>query len=384
MRLVDKHGALLRSLTAAEQALLEGFALARLQGREQLQANQWLLGVRAAGHWLACDCQAGAWPMLNVTLNGHTGTLFLKNNPGTPDHAAQCPFAHQARAEEGGEPSLPAAWLAPDAPLKLLADFNDPERGKHRAMLLNLLLTWLEAAGLNTFVPSHKRSLTEQFSALRDVAARYPLIERVPASHYLETRLDMKHLMMLKARLQASSAFGRHRRHGLLLDCVNEVRGRKVYSERSSAGFDFQGHHSLWGGAHSGGPLLAMALYSPAVPGSQFYELIHIASLPVLSRQHLFPVFRAEEREPLHALVRLIEWMAGKGVQVTLRRPVLGGHGEDELLLSAAGDRVLAVSLLGQPRGPEPQSDTFKRLADFKSIDTFCKYVAGFFMRARE
>ncbi|MBD1589706.1 hypothetical protein [Pseudomonas typographi] len=383
MRLVDKHGALLRSLTPAEQAQLEGFAQARLQGREQLQANQWLLGIRAAGQWLACDCQAGQWPMLNVTLNGHTGTLFLKNNPGTPEHAAHCPFAHQGRSETDTDPGLPAAWLAPDIPLKLLADFNDPERGKSRALLLNLLLTWLEAAGLNTVQPNAKRSLAEQFSALRQVAARYPLIERVPASHYLETRLDMKHMMMLKARLQASTAFGRHRRQGLLLDCVSDVRGRKVFAAHAGNGFDFQGHHSLWGGAPCSGPLLAMGVYSPALPGSQFYELIHVATLPVLSRQQLFPVCRAEEREPLHALLRLIEWMASKGLQVSLRRPVLGGHGEDELLLSAAGDRVLAVSLLAQPRGPEPQSDTFKRLADFNSIDTFCKYVAGFFMRGR-
>lgn len=384
MRLVDTHGAVVRSLTAAEQAQLNAYAQARLRGREQLQANQWLLGVRAAGHWLACDCQHGAPPMLNVTLDGHTGSLFLKNNPGTPEHAPHCPFAHQDRGGAGDEPALPATWLAPDVPLQLLADFNDPARGSNRrGVLLNLLLTWLEAAGLNTYQPGAKRTLTEQFAALRHVAARYPLIDRVPASHYLESRLDIKHMMMLKARLQASRAFGRHRRHGLLLDCVNDVRARKVFGEHAGKGIDFQGHHSLWGGAHCGGPLLAMALYSPAVPGSQFFELIHVATLPVLARQQLFPVFRAEEREPLHAVVKLLEWMASKGVAVTLRRPVLGGHGEDELLLSAAVDRVLAVSLLAQPTGPEPRSDTFKRLADFKSIDTFCKYVAGFFMRGR-
>jgi hypothetical protein len=40
--------------------------------------------------------------------------------------------------------------------------------------------------------------------------------------------------------------------------------------------------------------------------------MIHVASVPVLSRAQLFPVYRDEEREPLKALVSLIDWMAGK------------------------------------------------------------------------
>ena len=40
-------------------------------------------------------------------------------------------------------------------------------------------------------------------------------------------------------------------------------------------------------------------------------------------------------------------------------------------------------SLLEQPLGPEPDAENFKRFADFKSLETFRKYVAGFFMRER-
>jgi len=54
------------------------------------------------------------------------------------------------------------------------------------------------------------------------------------------------------------------------------------------------------------------------------------------------------------------------------------------LVLSSDQDRVLSVSLTEQPLGPEPEGETFKRYADFKSLDTFRKYVAGFFMRGRE
>ena len=118
---------------------------------------------------------------------------------------------------------------------------NGDKREQHR--LLSLLLTWIEASGLNVYATHLKKDLTAQFAELRGVAGRYPLFERVPASNYLETRLDMKHMMMLKARLRDSTVFGNHRRHGLMLDCVNQIKTRKVYNERSEDGFDFQGHH---------------------------------------------------------------------------------------------------------------------------------------------
>ena len=66
-----------------------------------------------------------------------------------------------------------------------------------------------------------------------------------------------------------------------------------------------------------------------------------------------------------------------------MRRPVIGGQVMDELVLTSDQDRVLSVSLLEQPIGPEPDADNFKRYADFKSLETFRKYVAGFFMRER-
>lgn len=399
MRIIEKSGSLVRTLTPAEHQLLQGFVTARLEGVAQLQANQWLMRIRAAGQWLACDCQPNVLPVMNVTLNSNTGTLFLKNNPGTAEHASGCPFTKDERepgSTEVDEPITPAAWLPPDTALKLIGDFRapgsdaigqttspSPQARKEHHRLLSLALTLIEASGLNVYASHAKQTLTEQFAQLRSVAARYPLIERVPASHYLETRIDMKHMMMLKARLKDSTAFAGHRRYGLLLDCVGEVRGRKVFTERSQDGFNFQGHHLLWGGARTSGPMLALAIYSTATSGSQFYQMINVATVPVLSRGQLFPVFRDEEREPLKALVKLIDWMASKGVAVTMRRPVIGAAVMDELVLSAEGDRVLSVSLVKQPLGPEPSSDTFKRYADFKSLETFSKYVAGFFMRDR-
>ncbi|MFJ4374095.1 hypothetical protein ACIP1T_16010 [Pseudomonas japonica] len=396
MRIIEKSANLVRSLTPAEDDLLRGFNRGTLEGPRLLQANQLLMKIRAAGHWLACDCQARAMPVLNVTLNSHTGTLFLKNNPGTAEHADDCPFIKDERegAEQDDPDTPPAAWLAPDTPLRLIGDFrraseetaagNGSGDKREQQRLLSLLLTWIEASGLNVYATHLKKDLTGQFAELRGVAGRYPLIERVPASNYLETRLDMKHMMMLKARLRESTVFGNHRRHGLLLDCVSQIKARKVCNERSEDGFDFQGHHLLWGGSRTPGPLLALAIYSPASAGSHFYELIHVASVPVLSRAQMFPVYRDEEREPLKMLVSLIDWMASKGVRVIMRRPVIGGRVMDELVLSSDQDRVLSVSLTEQPLGPEPEVENFRRYADFKSLDTFRKYVAGFFMRGRE
>lgn len=398
MRIIEKSAAQVRSLTPAEEELLVGFVNGTLAGPRLLQANQWLMKVRGANQWLACDCRKDALPVLNISLNGSTGTLFLRNNPDTPEHATGCPFSKDEReaAERSEEINQPAAWLAPDTPLRLIGDYRradereasqasprTPGERREQQRLLSLLLTWIEASGLNVYATHLKKDLTAQFAELRGVAARYPLLERVPASNYLETRLDMKHMMMLKARLREATVFGNHRRHGLLLDCVDQIKGRKVINARSEDGFDFQGHHQYWGGNRTSGPLLALALYSPATAGSHFYEMIHVASVPVLSRAQLFPVYRDEEREPLKALVSLIDWMAGKGVKVLMRRPVIGGQVMDELVLTSDQDRVLSVSLLEQPVGPEPDTEHFKRYADFKSLETFRKYVAGFFMRER-
>jgi len=395
MRIIDKTAAQVRSLTPAEEELLQAFATGTLVGPRLLQANQLLMKVRSANQWLACDCRKDALPVLNVTLNGSTGTLFLKNNPGTAEHAPGCPFTKDEReaAEREDDPAPPAAWLAPDTALRLLGDFrkasestggdSDGSERREQQRLLSLLLTWIETSGLNLYATHLKKDLTRQFTELRSVASRYPLLERVPASNYLETRLDMKHMMMLKARLREATVFGNHRRHGLLLDCVDQIKGRKLFNNRSEDGFDFQGHHLYWGGSRASGPLLALTLYSPTTAGSHFYELIHVASVPVLSRSHLFPVYRDEEREPLKALVSLIDWMASKGVKVQMRRPVIGGQVMDELVLTSDQDRVLSVSLLEQPQGPEPDAENFKRYADFKSLETFRKFVAGFFMRER-
>lgn len=391
MRIIDKTAALVRSLTPAEEELLVGFANGTLAGPRLLQANQWLMKVRSANQWLACDCRKDALPVLNVTLNGNTGTLFLKNNPGTAEHAPGCPFSKDEREDSEDEqaPSSPVAWLAPDTPLRLIGDFQKAGDGietserREQQRLLSLLLTWMETSGLNLYASHLKKDLTGQFAELRGVASRYPLLARVPASNYLETRLDMKHMMMLKARLREATVFGNHRRHGLILDCVDQIKGRKLFNNRNEDGFDFQGHHLYWGGSRASGPLLALALYSPTTAGSHFYELIHVASVPVLSRVHLFPVYRDEEREPLKALVSLIDWMASKGVKVQMRRPVIGGQVMDELVLTSDQDRVLSVSLLEKPLGPEPETEHFKRYADFKSLETFRKYVAGFFMRER-
>ncbi|MNR32576.1 hypothetical protein D3C85_1501720 [compost metagenome] len=87
----------MRTLTPAEDVLAQGFAEGSLEGHRLLQVNQMLMKIRSQGQWLACDCRTDALPVMNVTLNSSTGTLFLKNNPGTPDHTADCAFIKDER-----------------------------------------------------------------------------------------------------------------------------------------------------------------------------------------------------------------------------------------------------------------------------------------------
>lgn len=118
MRIIDKTATQVRSLTPAEEELLVGFATGSLAGPRLLQANQLLMKVRNANQWLACDCRNDALPVLNVTLNGSTGTLFLKNNPGTAEHAPGCPFTKDEReaAERDNDPVPPPPGSHPIHP----------------------------------------------------------------------------------------------------------------------------------------------------------------------------------------------------------------------------------------------------------------------------
>lgn len=139
MRIIEKSGAQVRSLTLAEEELLAGFSAGTLSGPRLLQANQLLMKVRGANQWLACDCRKDALPVLNVTLNGNTGTLFLRNNPDTPEHATGCPFTKDPReaGEHSDEITQPAAWLAPDTPCACSATTDVPMTAKRPLPLAN-------------------------------------------------------------------------------------------------------------------------------------------------------------------------------------------------------------------------------------------------------
>ena len=99
MRIIDKTAAQVRSLTPAEEELLVGFATGNLAGPRLLQANQLLMKVRSANQWLACDCRKDALPVLNVTLNGSTGTLFLKTTRALPSMRPAARSPGRARSQ---------------------------------------------------------------------------------------------------------------------------------------------------------------------------------------------------------------------------------------------------------------------------------------------
>lgn len=403
MRLMEKNGNQVRTLTQAELDQLQRFHAGALVGNHLLNANRALLKIRSDGHWLACECRTDLHPVMHVRLDSSSGIVTVVNNPETHEHIAGCEFVKDDRDPGAARSHTErlAVMLPPDSPLKLIGQFRAPssdgevvertrgagadgpvQREQHRQV--SMLMTLIEASGLNSYSADGKQSLTQQFAELRKVAGRYTLVDRVPASNYLETRIDMKHMLMLKSRLVGSTAFQDKRRYGLMLDCVVGTKGRKLITFDHADGFDFKGQNLLWGGTKTEGPVLVLAIYSPSTPGTNFYDLINVASVPVLSRGHLFPVYRAEEREALTEMVKIINWMATKGVKVVMRRPMIGSFTMDELVLTGANDRVLSVSLAATPSGPEPTSDTFKRLSDFKSVQTFSKYVMGFFMNHRQ
>lgn len=398
MWIIDKaNRQQVRSLTTGEVELLEKFVEDALGGQAAERANALLRGIRRDHQWLGCNC-AKPMPVLHVALLD-TGKLSLKNNQHGALHRATCVFRHENTSgkNEKRASSNTLDPIDPSSHIALHSEFSETSRGevgkisrssasrteRSQNRLIALLWSLCESAGLTAWSPVQRKTVSEQFAALRAASKRYTLSPGIPMEAYLDTRMTKQRLVAMSKRLRESKQFGHHRRVGLLLDVLDSVQGREVTLFDGDT-VDFFGHlerqHRL------SSPLLALATVTASRAHSNFYELGHIAALPVLSKTELFPVMNAEDRAYVAEIFRLLEWLfKARAIEVSALRRLSALPGEESLELRSRHLILhvdLATTALSEGEIPPVTMPETLRLCDYPSLDDFKKVIVKRFIGA--
>jgi len=201
MQLVRKkapRGALYRELTATEEDVVKNVCgLGKVRSaRDKETALAVLKEMRQHEVWLSCGCMPGdETPMNSAKLMQETQTLFLAgfNAP----HSKDCPMfrlikgdekttAIGARRQSGSKPVNYRDFLPHEesdatlkAPTPAARGFEDKTQRTQLPRLARLLLTLIEAAGLNvidTLWPMPERPAREAIAALNMVTAQHQFI----------------------------------------------------------------------------------------------------------------------------------------------------------------------------------------------------------------
>lgn len=372
MYVVDRKLEVVRQVTATEWQSLVDF-----ETLGSTTAAALLRRVHSSSHWFACDC-ATPMPVLNIALH-EGGKYVIRNNPTCGEHAPGCPF----RKAESIDSTARAPQLAPLERIKP-EDFIPLHAGavggagaaKNRRALA-LLYSLIERAGLNVYEPSAKVSLPGQYAALRDAARHFNMAGGTPLGGWLETRISPKSLVSMSIELrQSKSATGRLR-WGALLDLVDGDNGREILSTSGKV-LTYSGRIEREFKASP--PALALITVAE-IDRPNYFELCHFASIPVLGKNHLFPVTSHIERAQIKDLFGLLDWMQKSTTHPLMIRRNIFDPFNNQLLELRSKKGQIQIDL----SSPEfevsdkdaQQNENLFRLASFSSMSHMKKAIAA-------
>lgn len=391
MWIVDKQLRTVRSLSGDEAALLTRFVENSNVGRDVERANSIIRAIRADNHWLACAC-AKPVPVMHIALLD-SGRLVIRNNPDGAPHAGDCKFAREMARLGGSSPATgqDVTRIGIDGHIALHAEFSSSSRGNPsqisrsgaigngpRKRVLSLLLSLIEASGLNRYDPSVPRTLSEQFAALRQAADAMTIHPGLPLGRFFDTRINQGRLIGMAKRLRETTDFGQARRIALLADLVEGIAGREILLSDSER-IGFFGHVERRGAATA--PSLALATVTTQQPGLRFYELGQVAAVPVASKRTLFPIHAMEQREHVLQILGLLDWLQRKGVPVVAVRKLFAAGSDHEIELR----HKMKIVVIDLTQGIEPPAPTGHQtdrimLSQYPDIDVMKRHLVKIFM----
>lgn len=391
MWIVDKQLKTVRSLSSDEAALLNRFVENSNVGQDVERANAIVRAIRSDYHWLACDC-AKPVPVMNIALLD-SGRLVIRNNPDGAPHADDCNFAREiARAgASGAHRGQDVTRTGLDGHIALHAEFSEGSRGKPsqisrssapgvpaRKKVLSLLLSLMEASGLNRYDPSAPLNLGEQFAALRKAADAMTIHPGLPLGRFFDTRINQGRLIAMAKRLRETSDFGHARRIALLSDLIEGTVGREILlsdAERISFFGNIERSHATTA------PSLALATVTTQQANMRFYELGQVAAVPVASRRTLFPIHGAETRDDVLQILGLLDWLQRKGVTVVAVRNLFASGSDHEIELRHKM-KIVVIDLTAGIEPPTPTGIASDRimLSQYADIDVMKRHLVKIFM----
>lgn len=391
MWIVDKQLKTVRSLSSDEAALLSRFVENSNVGQDVARANAILRAIRTDNHWLTCNCAKPA-PVMNIALLD-TGRLVIRNNPDGAPHSAQCNFARElaragtTKAQDGQN----VTRVGLNGHVALHVEFSEGSRGKPsqisrssasstpaRKRVLSLLLSLIEASGLNRYDPSAVRTLAEQFAALRKAADAMTLHPGLPMGRFFDTRINQGRLIAMAKRLRDTNDFGDARRIALLADLIEGTVGREILLSDSER-IGFFGHVERSGATTA--PSLALTTVTTQQANVRFYELGQVAAVPVVSRRTLFPIHAAETRGNVLQIFGLLDWLQRKGITVVAVRNLFSSGSEHEIELRHRM-KIVVIDLTEGIESPPPTGVASDRvmLSQYPDIDVMKRHLVKIFM----
>jgi hypothetical protein len=397
MWIIDRQLKQVRALGADERALLVGFAVGALESKEEQQASDLLRKIRTANQWLECDCTQivsmtghGVSPVLHVALMDDS-RVVVRNNPEGALHLSDCPFSHDSISERTGSRSVShtVSRLGEEAVVALHSEFRPPRQGpaqqnsrrnepaepkvksKH---LVSLLLTLIERADLHVYRPATKRSLTDQFAALKAAATAFTLAPGVALGNVLSTNINNQALVKMSMNLRVSDAFGESRRVGLLLDGVAKVSGHTITTATGQA-IDYFGRTER--SVPSSFPALALASVTTEKAGDRFYKVGNVAFIPTLSGSNFFPCVGDLDRVCSSEIMKLVDWFYSvKKIEINVFRHLFAADG-GSLLVLRSNRLTLHLDFSRLPLAPDQavEGPRTLRLSDFDTFESLKKAI---------
>ena len=291
---------------------------------ESAGATTLLRNVHRDSYWIACDCVEPR-PVLNIALL-EGGRYVLRNNPTCEGHALTCSFIKaetSVLALPRPSSNLVIERIHPETFIPLHVKRSTQGTGVSASgkgrRLLALLLSMIERAGICIYDPSKPVTISSQYAALRDSAMEFSMAGGTPFGGWLDTHIEPQRLVSMAKRLRAVHRQSAVLKWGAMLDVVGQIGTRSITSSGGHV-MPFYGRYESQ--FRSDSPTLALVTIAELDrPG--YFELCHVASMPVLSKSNLFPVVSAAERAPLKELFSIADWIyKTSGKPLILRRNI--------------------------------------------------------------
>ena len=302
--------------------------------------------ARIGAKWLACDCLGHDElpPILTPAFLSDAETYYLRRltSHQRPDHDPRCPFfrdqvtnriTHTLSAHSPADPPTGYFEVLTPAPEKLAQrpdedGSDDRTRSASVPRLARLLWRLLANSRLNTIPPMRhersRRSISEEFMALRQAAAAIEIAPGIALDRALWTHGQALHSRRAYAALRALASRwpSGHAPQGFLMLFAASFKGSTVYpSDCEPIRVVNRIQSPSVRENPIKGPYLVIVVVGDS-PEERGYSAVRAYAQPVYSGNRFVPITTEFERTLLRALLQARTALEKTGIEIVIDKPV--------------------------------------------------------------